>query len=236
MRAKFTLFFLIVLKQMARMLFKVELTRVGEVPEDDPWSKLRIVAILNHTSLYEPIFAGAVPRRFLRRLAEHGVIPVASVTMNRPITGKFFRALAAHVVSISRKRDETWGAVLSKISDPKAMVAMLPEGRMKRANGLDAKGRPMTVRGGVADILKAVPEGRMLIAYSLGLHHVQVPGQTFPKLFQTVRMRLEVVDIATYRSQLDAQGSDFTAALIEDLTRRRDLYCQEGPVPDEQPL
>jgi hypothetical protein len=37
------------------------------------------------------------------------------------------------------------------------MVLMAPEGRMKRADGLDAHGQPMTVRGGIADILEVVP-------------------------------------------------------------------------------
>ena len=37
--------------------------------------------------------------------------------------------------------------------DEDAVVIILPEGRMKRATGLDKKGMPMTVRGGVADIL-----------------------------------------------------------------------------------
>ena len=46
---------------------------------------------------------------------------------------------------------------------------------MKRANGMDLEGMPMTIRGGVADLLMAIPGGRMLIAYSGGLHHVQVP-------------------------------------------------------------
>ena len=61
--------------------------------------------------------------------------------------------------------------------DPDAMVLILPEGRMKRATGLDSEGKPMTVRGGIADILETIGEGRMLLAYSGGLHHVQAPGR-----------------------------------------------------------
>ncbi|MEM7049628.1 MAG: hypothetical protein AAF604_08215 [Acidobacteriota bacterium] len=238
MRALFTFSFLVMLRLVSGLLFRVDLKRVGEIPPGDPWQGLRVVAILNHTSLYEPIFAGGVPLRFLRRLADHGVIPIAAKTIDRPITGRFFRALAAHVVSISRQRDETWSAVLGKIDDPKAMVALLPEGRMKRANGLDSKGRPMTVRGGIADILQAVPKGRLLLAYSLGLHHVQVPGQRLPRLFQKIRMRLEVLEIADYRAELEAiaPNGDFRAAVIADLTRRRDLYCNESSDIVEQPL
>ena len=56
---------------------------------------------------------------------------------------------------------------------------------MKRRNGLDSQGQPMTVRGGIADILEAIPSGPMLIAYSGGLHHVQAPGETLPAVFRT---------------------------------------------------
>jgi hypothetical protein len=215
------------LRAVARLFWRVEMTWVGRLPPGDPWDGLRVVAVLNHTSLYEPIFAGGAPVRFLRRLAEHGVIPVAQKTLARPLIGHFFRSLAPHVVPLTRQRDQTWRQVLAKVDDPKAMVAMLPEGRMKRANGLDADGRPMTVRAGIADILLAVPDGRLLLAYSEGLHHVQAPGERFPRLFQRVRMRLEVVEIAAYRAELLARHGEegFIPAVIADLTRRRDLYC-----------
>ena len=108
-----------------------------------------------------------------------------------------------------------------------AMVALLPEGRMKRANGLDSEGRPMTVRGGIADILETIGEGRLLLAYSGGLHHVQVPGQRFPRLWKTIRMNLELVDIGTYRRELMAQAGEagFKRAVTADLDRRRDRNC-----------
>ena len=100
---------------------------------------------------------------------------------------------------------------------------------MKRANGLDSRGQPMTVRGGIADLLKAVGKGRMLLAYSEGLHHIQEPGQRWPKLFRTVRLRLEAVEIEEYirRSREDTGLSNLRGAVIADLTRRRDLYCGE---------
>lgn len=229
MRRWLTIAVLGLIKVVSNLLWRVEMRWVGELPADDPWSGNRVVAILNHTSLYEPIFAGGAPMRFLRRIAEHGVVPVAEVTARRPIVGLLFRNIAAHVVPISRQRDGTWREVLSKVDDPKRLVAILPEGRMKRANGLDKDGRPMTVRAGIADILLATPEGRILLAYSAGLHHVQVPGQTFPRLFKTVRMQLESVDIASYRQRLLAEhGTEaFHAAVIADLTRRRNLYCRD---------
>jgi hypothetical protein len=47
------------------------------------------------------------------------------------------------------------------------------------------------VRGGIADILEAIPSGRMLLAYSGGLHHVQAPGEHVPRPFRTLYLNLE---------------------------------------------
>ena len=106
------------------------------------------------------------------------------------------------------------------------MIVIAPEGRMKRANGLDANGNPMTVRGGIADILQAVGEGRMLVAYSGGLHHVQIPEHTMVRLFVKVRMNTEIVDIKTYIAEQMRDGEEqFKRNVREDLERRRDTYC-----------
>ena len=173
------------------------------------------------------MFLGAVPNRFIWRLAAHGVIPAADKTTGRPLVGLVFKFVAHHVIPITRQRDHTWFALLNRI-DPKSMVVIAPEGRMKRATGLDLQGNPMTVRGGVADILQAVQEGRVLIAYSGGLHHVQVPGR-IPNVFATVRMRVENLDIASYIAEQMAKGGpeQFKRNVIGDLERRRDLYCPE---------
>ncbi|HWS72391.1 MAG TPA: hypothetical protein VN605_09765, partial [Thermoanaerobaculia bacterium] len=122
-------------------------------------------------------------------------------------------------------RDHTWFAVLEKI-DPNSMVIIAPEGRMKRANGFDLNGNPMTVRGGIADILLSVKSGKMLVAYSGGLHHVQVPGH-IPNVFKTVRMRLEIVDIAPYIEKMmeDGGADGFKKNVMKDLDERRDHYC-----------
>ncbi len=158
------------------------------------------------------------------------MVPIAQKTAGRPVVGRFYGLVAKRVISITRERDESWREVLRQI-DPDAMVLILPEGRMKRATGLDADGKPMTVRGGIADILETIGEGRMLLAYSGGLHHVQVPGERFPRLFKKIRMRLEVLDIAAYREARMAEGGPrgFKRAVVEDLERRRDLYCPVEP-------
>ena len=107
------------------------------------------------------------------------------------------------------------------------MIIIFPEGRMKRANGLDKHGRPMTVRGGIADILRQHEGGPMLIAYSGGMHHIQVPGQHLPRLFRTIRLRFEGLEIEAYRQGIGMhlKPIDFKRAVRSDLERRRDLYC-----------
>jgi Acyltransferase len=212
-------------KALSRIFFRMEARWVGE-RADDPWEGVRVVAFLNHTSLYDWLFVAVPPNRFLRRLATRGVLPSAAKTMRRPLVGTFFQFLAGRVITVSRERDHTWQQLLANIG-PDSMVLLAPEGRMKRATGLDLDGQPMTVRGGIADILQVVGKGRMLVGYSGGLHHVQVPGQLVPRLFRTIHIRLELLDIETYcRSFRERPGSEgFKRAIKADLERRRDLYC-----------
>lgn len=229
MRPYFVFLLLAVVKLTARLFYRIDMRWVGD-PPSDRWRHIRVLAVLNHTSLYEPLFAGGVPFSLVWRLARHGVLPIAQKTAVRPLVGHFYKLVAAQVVSITRLRDETWETVLARI-DPDAMVTVLPEGRMKRASGLDSEGKPMTVRGGIADILEAITSGRMLLAYSGGLHHVQVPGERLPRLWKTIHMRLQLVDIAAYRADLLAAAgpAGFKRAVIADLERRRDLHCPCGP-------
>src|ERR1051326_8918904 len=223
----FTLLF--VLKSLSKIFYTHDFAFIGPTPRD-PWKSIRLVAFLNHTSLFEPVFLGAVPNRFIWRLAAHGVVPAADKTTDRPLVGLIFRFVAHHVIAITRQRDDTWFQVLRKI-DPDSMVVLAPAGRMKRETGLDLHGNPMTVRGGIADILHAVKDGRFLIAYSGGLHHVQIPGKV-PRLFKTVRLRVENVDIAGYINAMMARGGaeQFKRNVIKDLEERRDQYC-----PEERP-
>lgn len=214
------------LKILSKVFYRHDLQFIGPTPKD-PWANIRLVVFLNHTSLFEPVFLGGVPLRFIWRLAAHGVVPAADKTTDRPLVGIVFRFVAHHVIAITRQRDDTWFQVLQKI-DPDSMVVIAPEGRMKRANGLDLHGRPMTVRGGIADILHAVKEGRMLIAYSGGLHHVQIPGH-MPRIFKTVRLRIENLDIAEYIAEMHRIGGvdEFKKTVMKDLDQRRDTYAPE---------
>ncbi len=219
---------LLFLKYLSKVFYRHDFGWIGPTPPH-PWRGIRLVAFLNHTSLFEPVFIGGVPNSFIWRLAAHGVIPAASKTTERPLVGLLFKFVAHHVIPITRERDHTWFAVLNKI-DPKSMVVIAPEGRMKRATGLDLQGNPMTVRGGIADILLAIGSGRMLLAYSGGLHHVQIPGH-IPNLFETVRMRIENLEIADYIVEMMKNGGpdEFKHNVIRDLERRRDQNSPEEP-------
>ena len=219
---------LVVLKYLSKIFYRHEMKWVGDVPKG-PWKHIRVVAFLNHTSLFEPVFLGGVPNSFIWRLAAHGVVPAADKTTGRPLVGLIFKFVAHHVIAITRERDHTWFEVLNRI-DPHSMIVIAPEGRMKRANGLDANGNPMTVRGGIADILQAVGEGRMLLAYSGGLHHVQIPEHTMVRLFVKVRLNTEIVDIASYIKEQMRDGEEqFKRNVRDDLERRRDAYCPSVP-------
>lgn len=228
---------LVSIKFLTRLFYRVEMKWLGD-PPPDRWEHIRLVAFLHHTSLFEPVFLGGVPNSFINRVAQHGVIPAAEKTICRPLVGKLFRFIAAHVISITRERDHTWFQVLEKI-DPDSMVIILPEGRMMRKNGLDSNGQPMTVRGGIADILEAMKHGRMLIAYSGGLHHIQAPGEHVPRIFTTAKMNLEVIEMADYIEDVKRRypGEEFKRAVRADLEQRRERNCPvDGKPPWPEPL
>lgn len=222
LRAVFSFLLLVGLRAVSRIFYRHRVEWIGGTPD---FSDVRLVAALNHTSLYEPLYAGALPVRLLWHFARRGVLPIADKTIRRPLTGLFFRFLVQDVIRVTRQQDETWQKLLSMVS-PTSLVVIFPEGRMKRRDGLDADGKPMTVRGGIADILLTIPRGKMLVAYLGGLHHVQVPGQLLPKPFRRLRIRIETLDIEDYRERLLARSeTGFKRAVIEDLQARRDFHC-----------
>jgi 1-acyl-sn-glycerol-3-phosphate acyltransferase len=236
MRSIIVFLLLLVVRATSRLCFRLREEWMPAKPADMA-RETRIVAILNHTSLYEPLIAGYASTKLLWRFARHGVLPVAEKTMKRPI-GIFFKFLVAHTVTVTRQRDATWEKVLNKI-DERALVVILPEGRMKRRTGLDSKGRPMTVRAGIADILAALPDGRMLTVYSGGLHHIQAPGELLPRPLKQILCRFEMIDIAEFKADLETSHPelDFRHAVVAELTRRRDAFCptemQPPPMPAE---
>jgi hypothetical protein len=215
--------FLFAVKTLSRALLFWEWEWVGTRPKK-PFRRARIVVFLNHTSLFEPVFLALVPTRFLWAMAARGLIPGADSTLDRPLAGRFFKWMAPEVVSVTRNRDQSWRDFMARVHKD-TIVIMSPEGRMKRRNGLDKYGRPMTMRGGIADVLEKSDGGTMLILYSGGLHHVQAPGEGFPHLFRLVRARFEEVPIPSYKEALGFGAPEFRKAVMADLERRRDKHC-----------
>lgn len=189
---------------------------------------VRLVVFLNHTSLFEPLFIRFAPWSFVWHIAHKVVVPGADVTLKRPMAGKVLKTLLPGCIPITRKPDESWQHFLSHVSHD-VITAILPEGRMKRRDGLDKHGKPMSVRGGVADILQRLHHGKMLFVYSGGLHHVQAPGDRWPRVFKTLSANLEIMDIAQYKTSLHKLGGDsFKDKVVADMNRR---LRQCVPVP-----
>ena len=217
-------FFLATVKMLSQAFLSFTVEWVGRRPRR-AFKDARIVLLLNHTSLFEPVFLALVPYRFLWAVAKQGLIPGADSTLDRPVAGRIFKWMAPEVVSVTRNRDRTWTDFIARVEEG-AIVIMSPEGRMKRPTGLDKYGRPMTMRGGIADVLDKKKDGSLLILYSGGLHHVQAPGEPFPKLFRRVYARLEEIKIPHYKDLHRHGTPDFRKNVMTDLERRRDQHCR----------
>lgn len=226
-------------KIWAQVFYRCELKWVGRadsVTEVTPeeWQKifphLRLIVLLNHTSLFEPLYISTFPFSYIWKFAGYGTFPGADITMKRPIVGRFFKILAPKAVTITRKRDHSWTEFLDQIED-RSIVSILPEGRMKRSTGLDKYGRPMTVRSGIVDIMRIMKSGGVMLAYSGGLHHVHTPGNKLPRLFKTIRANVEIVSIEDYLASFDPKLSELELkrAVVKDLEARRDRYVPESP-------
>jgi len=211
-------------KVFSHAFYRLEMRWIGDA-KPEAWRDARLIILLNHTSLFEPLFSHAMPWDFVRRFSARGVFPAADVTLRRPIAGRIIRMLAPKVAPLTRKRDDSWSDFMRGLGDD-AILIFVPEGRMKRRDGFDKDGRPMTVRAGIADVLRQLGKGTMLIAYSGGLHHVQAPGDRFPRLFKPLKLAVEAVRIEDYLAGLgvEADSEGFRLSVTKDLESRRDRH------------
>lgn len=207
----------------SKIFYRGNFNWVSTHPEN-PWKKTRLIVFLNHTSLYEPLFMSVFPISFLWHIAGHVNVPGADITLNRPIVGTFWKLMVPRITSVSRKKDETWVNYLKTIREDD-LITIAPEGRMKRPSGLDKSGKPMTVKGGVADIIEVLGHGGMVVCLSGGLHHVQVPGQVFPRLFKKISMDLVYVDLKDYLATLPENSRERKIEIIRELQRQLDQNC-----------
>jgi hypothetical protein len=223
MRTLLSFFILLGVKTFAMIFYKTEVRWINSEPTFD---RVRLIAFMNHTSLFEPLYIGILPISFIWRLARKLVAPGADKTLNRPLVGFFWKIMSPGIISITRKRDKSWIKFMETVHN-RAVIAMALEGRMKRANGLDLNGKKMTVRSGVTDIIEVLADGNILIAYSGGLHHVQEPGQKFPKLFKTIKINIEVLDIDEYKSRFNTAGIQWKRDVVADMQMRLETNCPE---------
>jgi len=219
----FRYWFLCSIRRLSRTFYTINTEWVGGKPAQ-AFKNVRVTALLNHTSLFEAVLAGVFPKTFVWEVSGRGLLPGADTTMDRPIVGKVFKWMVPHWVSITRRRDSTWDRFLSLIQQD-TLVLLFPEGRMRRRGGRDKHGRPMTVRGGIAEILEKIDDGDLLIVYSEGLHHIHAPGDKFPRLFQEVRCRFEQMPVKRYKELMNAGDPHFARNVMHDLERRRDKHC-----------
>ena len=89
MKKKLVYSLLLSIKGLSRIFYRHDISWIGDVPQN-PWQDLRLVAFLNHTSLYEPLFVGWFPSHFLKRIAYHGLMPIAKKALQRPRNGALF--------------------------------------------------------------------------------------------------------------------------------------------------
>ena len=84
-------------KTLSRCFYRFDISWIGE-SLGQSWDNIRLVAFLNHTSLFEPVFVGWFPNKFLKRIASNGLMPVADKALQRPVMGNFFNRVAGNVV------------------------------------------------------------------------------------------------------------------------------------------
>lgn len=219
MKSLVSFFILLVIKILSNVFYRF---RTGWPKEDKiRWKDVKMIVFLNHTSLFEILYAGILPVSFIRMMSKHMVLPIAIKTINRPLVGLFFKIFSPGSTPITRKRDDSWQEFLESIQ-PDSIIVIAPEGRMKRKNGLDAKGNKMNVKPGVVDILATLTTGQMLFAYSGGLHHIQVPGEGWPRIFKTLKMDIEAYDISAYKNSFaEPVGSPkWKKLVLDDLQHR----------------
>ena len=114
--------------------------------------QIKIMCLLNHTTLWEALHTGALPSQAFYHLLPRVVLPVAQETVvNKGFAVRFMQFFVGErAKSVSRKRDDTWGNFLGSGSRD-TVWWLCPEGRMKRPSGLDKHGKAMDCRGGIAD-------------------------------------------------------------------------------------
>ena len=214
--------FLSTLKFSGHFIYPSKLNWIGKKPEN--WHDISLILVLNHTSLFEFVYCVTLPYSFLKQLSKKLVIPVAQKTLDAPISGLVFKYLTPNTIGLTRKRDESWQYFLDNIKRENICIFM-PEGQMKRLNGLDKNGQPMKVKTGVYELMQKYRGKNMVLVYSHGLHHVFPPGARFPKIFKKIEADIEFLAVDEYLKKFDTSHEP-AIDVAQDLQIRRDQHCK----------
>lgn len=219
---------LCVVKILSHLFFRGDFKWITPAPEK-PWEQASLIVFLNHTSLYEPVFIQHLSFSFIWQMIDRLNVPGADITLNRPIVGRFWKMMMPNISSVTRKKDDSWVNYLNSIKSD-SVIIIAPEGRMKRPSGLDKFGKPMNVKGGVADILENLNEGAMILCLSGGLHHIQSPGQLLPRLFKPICMNLAYIDIKEYKAKFQAfSPRERKMKITQELQQHLEKNCPTNP-------
>lgn len=213
--------FLAGLKILSYAIYPADLKWLTKKPKN--WNEISLILIFNHTSLFEFLYGVSLPFSFLRELSSRLIVPVADTTLKTILGRAVISHIAPHVVPITRKRDESWQLFLQKIDTQKHICIFLPEGRMKRLNGLDKNGQPMSVKSGTVDILKKFRGKKMVFVYGKGLHHILSPGQMIPRVFKKIEAKLEYLSVDAYLEKFKDK-ENMIQLICQDLEKRQNMY------------
>ncbi len=221
----FRFLLLLLIKLITRIFYHFEIEWISGKLKS--YKDQKVFLLINHTSLFEPIFIGAFPIPLLWEISRRFAYPIAQKTLNRPIAGFTFKLLSPITLPLTKNRDKAWRNFMRVITSGKYLIGFAPEGRMRRANGLDKDGKPMSMMGGVVDILEHTKSGNILFLFSGGLHHVQIPGEGAPNLFKKIHLALDSKPIEEYISEVQAKygSEDLRKGILADLEHRRDTLC-----------
>ncbi len=209
------------LKVVGYVIYPARLEWLTKSPAN--WGDISLILILNHTSLFEFLYGVALPFSFLRELSSRLIVAIADSTLKTFLGRTVLAHIAPHVVPITRKRDESWDVFLQEINSNHICIFM-PEGRMKRLDGLDKDGKSMTVKSGTVDLLQKFRGKNLLLVYGKGLHHILPPGRLVPRAFKKIEAKLESISVNDYLAQFEGK-EDMVGLICRDLEKRRDKHC-----------
>src|SRR5665647_593599 len=100
-------FILVTIKIVSMVFWRLEYKWLNPTPPD-PWKKAKMIVLMNHTSLFEPIYVQAFSFSYLWYLSARMNVPGADITLNRPIVGRFWKMMVPNIVAVTRRNDGSW--------------------------------------------------------------------------------------------------------------------------------